>query len=312
MRPNMLFSNMLLLYPPKIIFELCITWSSCILLWVKVGVTLVTDSDFISRASLHRHFPLRTRVTNQTATSPTMMPSVELKENKKDKWSLFTEKTYNLHHQHTHYSHLSLLSCLVLPSYFGLAITVCISNFDIHFSIWFWRRFCCLVWFGQSVTLPLRTMLYLLLTSTYPALCLIKCFNLFLIFIFYWTTVCVFYIFLKKKESASFYFTTTLVLPTHHGEPLTLADHADMLQGVRDPVLTGWRLVWRLELSRRATFSPCWASILLCAVWGRCVCRRTACIFTWAKTQQKMKAIKLIKLNQDLKSRVAHLPMNSH
>lgn len=47
------------------------------------------------------------------------------------------------------------------------------------------------------------------------------------------------------------------VLPTHHGEPLTLADHAHMVLGVRNPVFTSWRLVWRLELGRRTAFSPC-------------------------------------------------------
>lgn len=47
---------------------------------MKVGVTLVTDSDFFSWASLYRHLTLRTCMTNQTATPPTVMPSVELKD----------------------------------------------------------------------------------------------------------------------------------------------------------------------------------------------------------------------------------------
>lgn len=54
-----------------------------ILLWVKVGVTLVADSDVVSWASLYRHLTLRTCVTNQTTTSPAVMPSVELKDEEK-------------------------------------------------------------------------------------------------------------------------------------------------------------------------------------------------------------------------------------
>lgn len=47
------------------------------------------------------------------------------------------------------------------------------------------------------------------------------------------------------------------LLHTHHGEPLTLADHAHVLLSVRNPVFAGWGLVWRLELGRRAAFSAC-------------------------------------------------------
>lgn len=40
----------------------------------------------------------------------------------------------------------------------------------------------------------------------------------------------------------------------HHAELLTLADHAHVMLGVRDPVLVGWGLVWRLEFGRGETF----------------------------------------------------------
>lgn len=50
-----------------------------VLLWVKVGITLVADSDFIFCAALQKHLVLGTCVTNQAATSATVMPSVKLK-----------------------------------------------------------------------------------------------------------------------------------------------------------------------------------------------------------------------------------------
>lgn len=56
-----------------------------ILLWVKVGITLVADSDFISCAALYKHPMLGTCVTNQAATSATMMPSVKLKAERKQR-----------------------------------------------------------------------------------------------------------------------------------------------------------------------------------------------------------------------------------
>lgn len=39
-----------------------------------------------------------------------------------------------------------------------------------------------------------------------------------------------------------------LKIISHHAELLTLADHAHVMLGVRDPVLAGWGLVWGLEL----------------------------------------------------------------
>lgn len=56
-----------------------------VLLWVKVGVTLITDSDFLSWTTVNRHLLFRTRITNKTATSPTMMTSVELEPEKQRK-----------------------------------------------------------------------------------------------------------------------------------------------------------------------------------------------------------------------------------
>lgn len=41
-------------------------------------ITLVADSDFVVIAALYMHLTLRARLTNQAATSPTVMPSVKL------------------------------------------------------------------------------------------------------------------------------------------------------------------------------------------------------------------------------------------
>lgn len=60
----------------------------------------------------------------------------------------------------------------------------------------------------------------------------------------------------KDSTSQEVLQSTNTALGAHHGEPLALADHAHMLFGVRHPVFTGWGLVRRLELGRRATFFP--------------------------------------------------------
>ena len=58
------------------------------------------------------------------------------------------------------------------------------------------------------------------------------------------------------QVSKCFLLTHDNTSESHHSEPLTLADHAHELFGVRDPVFAGRGLVWRLKFGRRATFSP--------------------------------------------------------
>lgn len=62
----------------------------------------------------------------------------------------------------------------------------------------------------------------------------------------------------------------------HHAEPLTLADHAHVVLGVRDPVLAGWGLVWRMELGQGEAFFRSSVSLLVRAVGRRRVCGSAA------------------------------------
>lgn len=74
-----------------------------VLLWVEEVIALVADPDFLFLAAFYRHLTLRARLTNQAATPPAVMPSVELQTRSNIAFANLTrtKDTTKVFHRHT-------------------------------------------------------------------------------------------------------------------------------------------------------------------------------------------------------------------